>query len=167
MSRQMSRAKALGNLENPWVYGSYLPNLKSNHAVTGEEITTHSMWLWDVEQPSGLTPGTIVSIDPETLGQCTGLTDKNGTLIFEGDVVKVFCDNVLGTFTSVVEWDNGFGVRIPNSELDDSLAYLDKIGETVTVIDNRWDNPEMMVYSLWPTYNKQSVNPTPCTGNTT
>lgn len=34
-----------------------------------------------------------VEIIPETVGRCTGLIDKNGTLIFEGDIFK-FKDEV-------------------------------------------------------------------------
>lgn len=37
-----------------------------------------------------------VDVDPETLGECTGLTDKRADLAFEGDIIKNNFDDGIG-----------------------------------------------------------------------
>lgn len=81
-------------------------------------------------------------IQKPTIGQCTGLKDKNGTLIFEGDILAAGD----GRVPSLVYWcdkDNAWYVKnIRRNEkhpLDKHFARF--IGE---IIGNIHDNPELL-----------------------
>lgn len=73
---------------------------------------------------------------PETVGQFTGLTDKNGlTKIFEGDIVRIFDGEY---FSGVVKYSNEQGSFTVD---DTSLHYW---VSDIEVIGNVHDNPELL-----------------------
>ena len=82
---------------------------------------------------------------PETVGQYTGLTDKNGKKVFEGDIVKWDYPCNSEHFYQV-KYDGGCACfttsRIHNSDVIDCI--FDNDGNHCEVIGNIHDNPEMM-----------------------
>lgn len=96
---------------------------------------------------------------PETVGQYTGLTDRNGRKIFEGDILQgeqypFNSDGEYNYFAEVCYWDNApeFGIYI----FKNPKANIRGISEGNTcdmqdwesidweIIGNIYDNPELL-----------------------
>lgn len=116
-----------------WVYGWLLTNKLGTYIVTEEN-------------PHECTQNHYIEIDeycrvvPETVGQYTGLKDKTGREIYEGDIVTGRDALSEGfSFTGFVDHENGSFVI--KSAIVTHYRWLDYILET---IGNLHDNPDLL-----------------------
>ena len=83
--------------------------------------------------------------DPETVGQYTGLTDKNGARIFDGDIVSGHLDDLFPEDESRYEiaWID-YGWHLTNLDGTVDTAEQDWVNQNFEVIGNIYDNPELV-----------------------
>lgn len=98
---------------------------------------------------------TGIEVDYKTIGQYTGLTDKNDVKIFEGDVVKGTAYS--GKFVGIIVWIDeigGFGVRYKkrqeataweNSSILKCASKRRTDEFTAEIIGNVFDTPELII----------------------
>ena len=91
MREMLFRGRRLYGKE--WVYSTtiftegdrvYMPRPDTNYI-----ITSHADIVGDIWQIECKRPDCFYRVDPSTVGQYTGLTDKNGNKIFEGDILSI------------------------------------------------------------------------------
>ena len=132
MREILFRGKRLDNGE--WVEGGV-------YHQNADDVKVDSTWI--IGGSLGYV-GSAYPVDPETVGQYTGLEDMNGTKIFEGDILECWpgLDDHCRGYVKYGEWNCSccHGVYGWALRKDGDLREPD----TSMVIGNIWDNKDLL-----------------------
>ncbi len=104
----------------------------SGEWITGFLVDARHIGCWVVANP----------VRPETVGQFTGLFDKNGKRIFEGDIVRIPDSKMMGLPAPVAYFPHGATFMIRRTGYRPITLW--DAEETIEVIGNIHDNPELL-----------------------
>lgn len=91
-------------------------------------------------------PSDDIYVDDFILMQYTGIKDKQGVKIFEGDVVASYCGAPIKTVIALVLFKEGcFWARTPNHRLRECiLAEFISVMHGTEVVGSIYENPELL-----------------------
>ena len=128
MREILFRGKRLDNGE--WVEGFYV-HLHDTH----KKKESHRIYPENAKEDFGVFYLNWFEVDPATAGQYTGLTDKNGKKIFEGDIIEI------RGYVYCCCWDEGnLEFMLINEKESFGMGYA--AFSRMNVIGNVHDNPK-------------------------
>lgn len=133
-----------------FVYGTY---------IQGDgEHTKDRIFLLQYNEKTGEEDGICAPVEPDTVGQYTGVDDKNGKRIYEGDIVAIhdpfskephigeveFSKGSFGVrYTVCKEWENFWPLSRTMAIYED-MGWRDEKSVSFEVIGNTYENPELL-----------------------
>lgn len=130
------RGKSQGR-NSEWVYGWYAPiSVSDSHGPQMVIVTVEPNEYAYMGYGGCIASPKFYTVEPNTVGRFTGLLDKHGRKIFEGDVVRAMMHyGPAGSIESVavIDFKKYDGYR---------WQYFDV--KTIEVIGNIYDNPDFL-----------------------
>ena len=140
MREILFRGKRVNNGE--WVEGGIIPlDTDSGYVFIAEPyLLASSLPVYEIIKHH------THLVDPETVGQYTGLTDKNGKKIFEGDIISERPPMNQIAYIGYVSYDEELAVWrfMIKNDTKFNVVLLGTYSRSYTVIGNIYDNPELM-----------------------
>ena len=114
---------------NKWIEGYLFVSQEGGHYI----VDTNN------DGDNGI-PVRLILVNPETVGQYTGLTDENGKKIFEGDIVKIY--DGLGRCEGIgkIQWNELFLAW----HTGECKSMFGNYIASYEIIGNIYDNPELL-----------------------
>ena len=123
MSRVI-RFRGKRSINDEWVYGSLLVWPNGRTYILESENNGNTAWECE--------------IDPDTVGQFTGLHDANGKEIYEGDILRI---SVSQNGIAEVKWNTKCAMFV--EQMKNSSQWYNLEGRK-EIIGNIHDNPELL-----------------------
>jgi len=131
INRDTDREYRTNYKNGDWVYGLITKPYNGEYDFPAEMRNTDGV--------------TGIEVDYKTIGQFTGLTDKNGIKIFEGDIVLITKNTVTDVVAKIFYSEGAFRTNAANTyDGEEPLSFWLANDCDFEVIGNIYDNPELL-----------------------